>query len=81
MKGREIGTVICVVMEGVVVGVRVELLIWPDHSSDVVVVTGILDADNAEEKQTIKPLKWEEDMQLYSRFLDRKVNHSLAGNL
>ena len=30
---------------------------------------GKAEADDAK----IKPLKWEEDMQLYSRFLDRKV--------
>ena len=28
----------------------------------------------AGDSQKVKPLKWEEDMQLYSNFLDRKVS-------
>lgn len=31
------------------------------------------DAEVSEETPTVKPLKWEEDMQLFSRFLDRKA--------
>lgn len=31
------------------------------------------DAEIPEETPTVKPLKWEEDMQLFSRFLDRKA--------
>ena len=31
------------------------------------------DTEVSEETPTVKPLKWEEDMQLFSRFLDRKV--------
>lgn len=34
------------------------------------------DADVLEETPAVKPLKWEEDMQLFSRFLDRKVHIS-----
>ncbi|KAJ7391787.1 hypothetical protein OS493_016075 [Desmophyllum pertusum] len=32
-----------------------------------------IDADVLEETPAVKPLKWEEDMQLFSRFLDRKA--------
>lgn len=31
------------------------------------------DSEVSEETPTVKPLKWEEDMQLFSRFLDRKA--------
>ena len=39
-----------------------------------------LDAEVSEETPTVKPLKWEEDMQLFSRFLDRKVSSLLASH-
>ena len=31
------------------------------------------ESEVSEETPVVKPLRWEEDMQLFSRFLDRKV--------
>ena len=31
------------------------------------------ESEMSEETPVVKPLRWEEDMQLFSRFLDRKV--------
>ena len=33
--------------------------------------------DLAEKPEEIPPLKWEEDMQLFSQFIDRKVGSSM----
>lgn len=40
-----------------------------------------LDTDLSEETTEVKPLKWEEDMQLFSRFLDRKVGVTILVRL
>lgn len=40
-----------------------------------------LDTDLSEETAEVKPLKWEEDIQLFSRFLDRKVGVTILVRL
>ena len=45
------------------------------------IFANFLDTDLSEETTEVKPLKWEEDMQLFSRFLDRKVGVTILVRL
>ena len=47
----------------------------------VIFLQMFLDTDLSEETTEVKPLKWEEDMQLFSRFLDRKVGVTILVRL
>lgn len=42
----------------------------------ILLIASFLDNKSTSEEKKQKPLKWDEDMQLYSRFLDRKVKYS-----
>ena len=48
-----------------------------EHSvlfNDKIMIFVTTENKKAGDSQKVKPLKWEEDMQLYSNFLDRKVS-------
>ena len=47
----------------------------------VIFLQMFLGTDLSEETTEVKPLKWEEDMQLFSRFLDRKVGVTILVRL